>query len=140
VSPAGRVRVALEVDDPAAPAEQLLNAGAERLAEPVVTQWADIGTFGFKHTTGAAGSDHRARMSGALAIGGSSLAKDVIALVPTRATFVATLQALSKLSDRASGCQQSNARSRLVACARWSENVPVSYPRGVQTSPSQTTL
>jgi lactoylglutathione lyase len=37
---AGPVRIALEVDDSAATAERLVAAGAERLAEPVVTPWS----------------------------------------------------------------------------------------------------
>ncbi len=35
----GPVRIALEVDDSAATAAQLVGAGAERLSEPVVTPW-----------------------------------------------------------------------------------------------------
>jgi lactoylglutathione lyase len=36
---AGRVRVALEVEDAAATADRLVDAGADRLAAPVVTPW-----------------------------------------------------------------------------------------------------
>lgn len=36
---AGPVRVALEVDDSAHTADRLVEAGAERLSEPVVTPW-----------------------------------------------------------------------------------------------------
>jgi catechol 2,3-dioxygenase-like lactoylglutathione lyase family enzyme len=38
---AGTVRFALEVDDSEAVAERLVGAGAEQLAEPVVTPWRD---------------------------------------------------------------------------------------------------
>lgn len=38
---AGPVRLAIEVPDSAASAEQLEAAGAERLSEPVVTPWGD---------------------------------------------------------------------------------------------------
>jgi tRNA(Arg) A34 adenosine deaminase TadA/catechol 2,3-dioxygenase-like lactoylglutathione lyase family enzyme len=38
---AGPIRVALQVDDPAATAEALVAAGAERLGGPVVTPWGD---------------------------------------------------------------------------------------------------
>jgi lactoylglutathione lyase len=38
---AGTVRLALEVDDSEAVAERLVGAGAEQLAEPVVTPWRD---------------------------------------------------------------------------------------------------
>jgi lactoylglutathione lyase len=37
---AGPVRLALEVEDSVATAEELVAAGAERLADPVVTPWA----------------------------------------------------------------------------------------------------
>lgn len=36
----GPIRLALEVEDSAATAEQLVEAGAERLSEPVVTPWS----------------------------------------------------------------------------------------------------
>lgn len=36
----GPVRLALEVEDSAAAAENLVDAGAERLSEPVVTPWS----------------------------------------------------------------------------------------------------
>jgi len=36
---AGPIRVALEVDDSAAAADRLVEAGAERLGWPVVTPW-----------------------------------------------------------------------------------------------------
>ena len=38
---AGPVRIAFAVDDSAAAAERLVHAGAEQLAEPVVTPWND---------------------------------------------------------------------------------------------------
>jgi catechol 2,3-dioxygenase-like lactoylglutathione lyase family enzyme len=39
---AGRVRVAFEVDDSAAAADELEEAGAERLGGPVETPWHDV--------------------------------------------------------------------------------------------------
>lgn len=39
---AGPVRLALEVDDSAATARRLVEAGAEALAEPVLTPWNDL--------------------------------------------------------------------------------------------------
>jgi hypothetical protein len=39
---AGRVRIAFEVDDSAATADELEEAGAERLGGPVETPWHDV--------------------------------------------------------------------------------------------------
>jgi hypothetical protein len=72
------------------------------------------------------------------------LAKEVVSFAPARATpkrrFAGTLRAGGR--DRLSRPRPTLRRetSRVPASARQSQNAPVSYPRSVETSPSQATL